>query len=81
MLGRDILWYAELGEKPANLTTMGLDLSTRMVRFERRGDTIYVRDLTAPLEKRASFPHFPKEGEQPTSDHKLNPVDIALEES
>lgn len=78
LLGRELFWYSELAEMPASFVPLlgGLEVASRMVRLERRGETLYVRDLTEPLSKRAAEPGEP--GEQPTSDEKVDPVEVAL---
>lgn len=52
-LGKDMLWHVETGASPTGLTP-GRRVATNMVRLERRGDTIQVRDHTTSLFKRAS---------------------------
>jgi hypothetical protein len=93
LFGRDLLWYAEAAEVPASLkfTAGGNALGSKVVRFERRGNTVYVADLSGELAKRAENP-FPSEdlppseeplpGEgQPTSDEKVDPTGHAVAEA
>ena len=50
-----------------------------MVGFERRGDVIDVKDLSAQLQKRNAFPVDPVE--DPASGEKSDPVNLSLENS
>jgi membrane-bound inhibitor of C-type lysozyme len=81
LLGQDLFWYAELSRTPADYVPQlaNTTLGARMVRFERRGDVVDVVDLTDPLGKREGLSGEVQE--QPTSDEKVSPVRIALEES
>ncbi len=81
VLGRDMLWYAELGSMPVGVNLFGaLEIATKLVRFERFRDRIFVRDFTHPIEKRASVPG--ESYEQSSSHEKyVNPINLALEET
>ena len=80
ILDRDMLWYAELGSMPVNVNLPGaLELATKMVRFERFRDRIFVRDFTHPLEKRAGVSG--RDAGQPESHEKIDPITLALEET
>lgn len=52
MLGRDMLWHVETAAVPPGLA-VGHPLGKRMVRLERRGNAIDVRDYTVSVTKRA----------------------------
>ncbi|MEA3336994.1 MAG: zinc-dependent metalloprotease [Chloroflexota bacterium] len=76
LLGKDMLWYAELDDMPVGLKPMGgLEIAARLVRLEQVDRSIYVRDLTHPLKKIAGDPSLP-EDEPPTK--QLRPVFQAL---
>ena len=77
-LGKEMLWYAEIAEFPTllNIGLKGNALGSRVVRWERRGNQLLVRDLTNPLTKRAALPGRPED--QPTSDEKVAPVEMAV---
>jgi len=78
LLGRDLLWYAELGEMPTSFVPkgVGVELASRMVRLDRVNDAVFVRDLTETLAKRATSE--PPDADQPTSDEKRRPMRVAL---
>lgn len=97
MFGRELLWYAEAAEVPASLKfpSGGNAIGSKVVRFERRGNTVYVADLSGELAKRAEEP-FPTEDQppsepsseeplpaedQPTSDEKVDPTGHAVAEA
>jgi hypothetical protein len=79
LLGREILWYSELAKAPAEYDPFmdSLEIGSRMVRFERRGDVVDVKDLSAQLKKRGAFPGEP--GKTPTPDEESDPVAVSLE--
>ena len=78
LLGRELFWYSELAEMPASFVGVaGLQVGSRMVKFERMNDRIFVRDLSDPLQKRSTLPVEP--GDQPTSEEKQEQVSPAIE--
>lgn len=81
LFGRELLWYAEAAEVPASLkfSSGGNALGSKVVRFERRGNTVYVADLSGELAKRVEEP-LPGE-DQPTSDEKVDPTGHAVAEA
>ena len=81
LLGRDLLWYAELSEMPTGFVPagVGVEFQSRLVRLERVRDALFVRDLTQPLGKRVV--HRAEPGEHPSSDEKQTPMDVALRAS
>lgn len=81
LLGRDLLWYAELSEMPTGFVPAGVGVAfqSRLVRLERVRDALFVRDLTQPIGKRVVRKAEP--GEQPSSDEKHEPMDVALRTS
>ena len=80
LFGRDLLWYAEAAEVPATLKfPNGNAIGSKMVKLERRGNTVYVADLSGQLAKRAEAPKPFKD--QPTSDQKVAPTAHAVAEA
>jgi len=59
-MNRDLIWYAEISRGPYVQGMMGSEASpgtmidNRVVRLERRGDKLFVRDYSAPLDLRAA---------------------------
>jgi len=45
MLGRELLWQTEIAELPQNLGYPGTGMGTRVVRFTRRGNKVYLRNV------------------------------------
>ncbi len=81
-LGRDVLWTVERGlestSAPANLSAK--TTASIMIRFERRGGKIFVRNLSSSLARRTdSTPFGP--AQQPSSDQKVPPMARAVAES
>lgn len=78
LLGRDVLWSSELAEMPTGFVPQGVGVAfeSRMVRFARVGDALYVLDLSTPLGKRVVSRTEP--ADQPTSDEKQSPMAVAL---
>ncbi len=64
-LGRDIIWYAELGRVPYVSGLLGMSASpgaminNLVIRLERYQDKIMVRDYTQPLDLRAAAAQDP----------------------
>jgi len=81
-LGRPLVWYTEVVSVPAGVVADGgLEVSNTLVRFERVGAAVHIRDLgavarrrAAPVE-RAPRPDLP--GAAPR-DAKLRPIEYAL---
>ena len=52
-LDKDILWYVEFSRAPATLSqSTGLEIADKMVRFRRRGATLFVDGRKAALGRR-----------------------------
>lgn len=77
--GRDILWYAEAAKVPVGVGMMGNAVNSLVVRWERRDDKVYVRDLTEPLTKRAVSPGRPPG--TPIPPDNVTPVSLAVQEA
>ena len=54
-VGKPLLWYTEVVRVPAGAVTAdkGLQVSSRLARFERVGNVIHVRDLSTTQQRRA----------------------------
>ena len=53
ILDKDILWYVEFSRAPAKLAqSTGLEIADKMVRFQRRGATLFVEGRSAALGRR-----------------------------
>ena len=54
-VGKPLLWYSEVVRVPAGAVTAdkGLDVGSRLARFERVGNVIHVRDLSTTQKRRA----------------------------
>ncbi|MBN8493840.1 MAG: zinc-dependent metalloprotease, partial [Burkholderiales bacterium] len=85
-LGKPVVWYTEVVGVPAGLVLGGaqdgLEVNNTLARFERVGNTVYLRDLGTTLKRRAAPPrddHGPTEipGAAPR-DPKVRPIDYAL---
>jgi len=91
-VGKPLLWYTEVVRVPAGAVTAdkGLQVNSRLARFERVGNVIYVRDLSTTQQRRAGA----APGEAPTPgdstagvpgaahrDPKVRPIDVALTSS
>ena len=72
VLGKDMIWYAEFAEAPYGVANNPKELGKRVVRWERYGNQIEVRDRTGSLRLR---PEFAVASEQVAPD----PEDLALE--
>jgi Met-zincin/Domain of unknown function (DUF5117) len=85
-IGKPMLWYTEVVSVPAGMVANnGLEINNALVRLERVGDVVHVRDLSTGQKRRAKPPSQPL----PTSgvpgaapgDAKLRPIDLALRAS
>ncbi|MFN2139945.1 MAG: zinc-dependent metalloprotease [Candidatus Promineifilaceae bacterium] len=72
VLGKDMIWYAEFAEAPYGVANNPKELGKRVVRWERFGNHIEVRDRTGSMRLR---PKFAVASEQAAPD----PEDLALE--
>jgi hypothetical protein len=91
-VGKPLLWYTEVVRVPAGAVTAdkGLQVSSRLARFERVGNVIHVRDLSTTQQRRAgaSPGEAPPPGDAPAGvpgaaprDPKVRPIDVALSSS
>ena len=91
-VGRPLLWYTEVVRVPAGAVTAdkGLQVSSRLARFERVGNVIHVRDLSTTQQRRAGAApgETPPPGDAPAGvpgaaprDPKVRPIDVALTSS
>lgn len=84
LLGRDLLWYAEIGAAPPNATilfgSIPLSLSLgssdgRLVRILRRGNQVLIVDYTSATARRDEAPSDPG---SPTDTEKVRPPRSAV---
>ncbi len=61
MLDQDLLWYAEFAESPPAVALNPRALGQRIVRWERQGKHILLRDRTAALNLRPAFAAAPQD--------------------
>lgn len=91
-VGKPLLWYTEVVRVPAGAVTAdkGLQVSSRLARFERVGNVIHVRDLSTTQQRRAGATpgEAPVPGDSPAGvpgaaprDPKVRPIDVALTSS
>jgi hypothetical protein len=72
VLGKDMIWYAEFAEAPYGVAVNPKELGRRIVRWERVGDRIEVRDMTGSLRLRPAFAVASSQAEP-------DPEDLAIE--
>jgi hypothetical protein len=82
-LGKPVLWYTEVVAVPAGVVAKdGLEVSNTLARFERVGNTVYLRDLGTSIKRRAGAPEYgPGAPEIPGAaprDMKVRPIEYAL---
>ncbi len=75
LLDRLFMWYAEAVSLPVGVVSMGGNaIGETIIRLERRGDTIFVRDLAGKSARRAVVSEHDDHVEA-----KLAPIQIAVE--
>ena len=81
-LGKPVVWYTEVVSVPAGMVADGLEINNTLARFERVGDTVYLRDMGTSIKRRSGMteygpaaPEIP--GAAPT-DPKRPPIEYAL---
>ena len=76
-------WYAEAVELPPQVVSQGGNaIGETVMRLERRGDKVYLRDLAVGLDKRAVDPDpAAPQDKGTTSAPKLRPIDLSLAEA
>jgi len=79
VFGKDMLWYAEAAKVPVGVGNMGNAINNLVVRWERRGDKVYVQNLSTRLTKRGEPPRRPTP--TPAPEGMIIPVDKAVEEA
>lgn len=80
-LGKPLLWYTEVVSAPAGMVVTDLKINETMARFERVGNTVYLRDLGTAIKRRAGAPQGPETPEIPGAaprDPKRRPIEYAL---
>ena len=55
-LGKPVIWYTEVVSVPAGMVIEGLEINNTLARFERVGNTVYLRDLGTAIKRRAGLP-------------------------
>ncbi len=81
-MDRDLIWYAEISRGPYVQGIMGADASpgsmidSRVVRLERRGDKLFVRDYSAPLDLRPAAGADAPAGEQQSFEAALTETNL-----
>ncbi|MBB6099153.1 hypothetical protein HNR42_002589 [Deinobacterium chartae] len=82
MFGQNLLWHAELAAVPDGVASPGAQIASRVIRFERRGNVVDIRDLSAALDTRAAgSENDPPENDGMLPDHELDPADLAVSEA
>ncbi|MCF6233880.1 MAG: zinc-dependent metalloprotease [Rhodobacteraceae bacterium] len=75
-------WYLEAVAQPAQMVSVnGNAIGQTVMKLERRGNRVYVRDLTAGLEKRAATPNDPQPQGSDELGLKLNPINLSVAQS
>jgi len=81
-LGRPLVWYTEVVSVPAGVVAdQGLEVNNTLVRFERVGAAVHIRDLGTVARRRAAPAEPSARPELPGAaprDPKLRPIDYAL---
>jgi hypothetical protein len=81
-LGKPVIWYTEVVSVPAGMVIEGLEINHTLARFERVGNTVYLRDLGTSIKRRAGRPEYgPAAPEIPgaaPNDPKRRPIEYAL---
>jgi hypothetical protein len=81
-LGKPMLWYTEVVGMPAGtVASNGLEVNSALVRLERHGSLVHVRDLSTVNQRRAA-PVSADPGRVPgaaPNDPKLRPIEVALD--
>ncbi|MGZ8273174.1 MAG: zinc-dependent metalloprotease [Burkholderiaceae bacterium] len=91
-IGKPLLWYTEVVRVPAGAVTAdkGLQVGSRLARFERVGNVIHVRDLSTTQQRRAGAApgDTPPPGDASAGvpgaaprEPKIRPIDVALNSS
>lgn len=88
LLGKDMLWYAESDRFPVDVVGEE-QIGSRIVRLERRDNSILLRDLTRPLEKgnlTSPVPEKPEENpadgsSDPIFEQQFDPIDLAVQDA
>ncbi|MCP4305236.1 MAG: DUF5117 domain-containing protein, partial [bacterium] len=73
--GRELFWYAEVVEDPPETDgILGNAVGTAVVRFDKQGGAVYLRDLSDRTKARTHFTQGQADAAQPSSASKLKPV-------
>lgn len=76
-------WYVEAVVQPPQIVSLnGNAVGETVMRLERRGQKVYLRDLASGLSKRAaSRPDLAPQRSAGASEQKLRPIDLSLAEA
>jgi Met-zincin/Domain of unknown function (DUF5117) len=81
-LGKPVIWYTEVVSVPAGMVIEGLEINNTLARFERVGNTVYLRDLGTAIKRRAGLPEYGPSAPQipgaAPNDPKRWPIEYAL---
>jgi hypothetical protein len=83
-LGQPLVWYTEAVAVPAGVVARnGVEINNTLVRFERQGDIVHLRDLSTTLRRRAAAatPEHATPGAVPgaaTRDPKVRAIEYAV---
>jgi hypothetical protein len=89
VIGRLLHWYAEAVQMPADVVSSTDNaVGETVVRLERRGKKVFVRDLVGTTAKRVARDHRPHEPSSPDSEPsnirgeaKLSPIQMAVSDA
>jgi len=82
VFGRLFHWYVEAVVQPAQLVSAdGNAVGETVMRLERRGDKVFVRDLIGTIGKRAVVDHGPLSPHGDGEGVKLNPINQSVADS
>lgn len=81
VFGKMIHWYSEAVQLPPNaVSTSGNAIGETVVRLERRGDKVFIRDLGSEFDKRLASTEGPSDPLAPdhADDLKLTPIQMSV---
>jgi len=88
VLGKDMLWYAESGKFPIDVNGE-MQIGSRVVKWEKNGGNVLLRDLTRPLQKKSLMStktqkqksSQTKGSEDPLQEQEFDPIDLAVQDA
>ncbi|RQW79286.1 MAG: DUF5117 domain-containing protein [Methanothrix sp.] len=88
VFGKDMLWYAEPGKFPIDVSGE-LQIGSRVVRWELKGNNVLLRDLTRPLQKKnltstrteKQKNHQAGSTKDPLQEQEFDPIDLAVQDA